>query len=223
MKYLELFNKLNEELSKNEPIPELFQDKKLGIFLLGVPGSGKSTFINNEILPKNRNFKSFSTDYVSLKFTGDPNVYFKRKKEDGKVKTATDVNLKYLENYMKSGQNFVFDTTGDNEQAIIDMNNLAVENGYDIIFITMLIEKSEAKRRNLFRGSKGGHLVDEDYIDMVYANQLYKTKRYMKELNYSNFYIVLIKGGKFKYYKHTGQEILKHKVDKYVPRKSSRI
>ena len=222
MKYLYLFNKLNEEISKNEPIPELHQKNKLGIFLLGVPGSGKSTFINNEILPKNKNFKSFSTDYVSLKFTGDPNVYFERDKENSKV-TATDVNLAYLENYMRSGQNFVFDTTGDNEKAIIKMNNLATEKGYNVIFITMLIEKSEAKRRNLFRGKKGGHLVDEDYIDSVYANQLQKTKKYMKELNYDNFYIVLIKGGKFKYLKHNGQEILRHKVDRYVPRRSSRI
>ena len=222
MKYLDFFNKLNEEISKNEPIPELNQKNKLGIFLLGLPGSGKSTFIKNEILPKNRNFKSFSTDYVSLKFTKDPNVYFIRDKEDGRV-TATDVNLSYLKNYIKSGQNFVFDTTGDNEKSIVEINNLAVENDYDIIFITMLIDKSEAKIRNIFRGEKGGHLVDEDYIDSVYANQLYKTKMYMKELNYDNFYIVLVKGRKYKYYKHTGFEILKHKVDKYVPIRNSRI
>lgn len=222
MKYLQLFNTINEEVSKNEPIPEFFQKNKLGIFLLGLPGSGKSTFINNEILPKNRNFKSFSTDYVSLKFTKDPNVYFK-KKINNKFKTATNINLTYLENYMSTGQNFVFDTTGGNEEAIIKMNNLAVKNDYDVIFITILIEKHEAKRRNIFRGTKGGHLVDDDYIDNLYANQLNKTKKYMKYLDYNNFYIILDKVGKFKYYKHTGSEILKHKVDKYVPRKSSRI
>lgn len=222
MKYLDLFNKLNEEISKNDPIPELYQKNKLGIFLLGLPGSGKSTFIKNKILPKNRNFKSFSTDDVSLKLTKDPSIYYVKKTDSGEV-TATDINLNYLKNYIKSGQNFVFDTTGDNEESIIEINNLAVENGYDIIFITMLIDKAEAKRRNLFRGEKGGHLVDEDYIDSVYANQLYKTKRYMKELNYDNFYIVLVKGRKYKYYKHSGFEILRHKVDKYVPRRSSRI
>jgi predicted ABC-type ATPase len=222
MRYLKSFNKLNEEVSKNEPIPELYQKNKLGIFLLGIPGSGKSTFIKNEIMTKNRNFKSFSTDYVSLKFTGDPNVFFERDKDGSKI-TATDVNLMYLENYMKSGQNFVFDTTGDNEEAIVKINKLALENGYNVIFIVMLIESSEAKKRNILRGEKGGHLVPDDYIEQVYNNQREKTKKYIKNLNYENFYVVLVKDRGFKYYKHTGNDLLVHKNDKYVPRKKSRI
>jgi predicted ABC-type ATPase len=210
MKYLELFNKLNEEISKNEPIPELNQKNKLGIILLGLPGSGKSTFIQNEIATKNKNFKSFSTDYVSHMFTKDPSEFHPK---------STKININYLKNYIETGQNFVYDTTGESEDLVREINKLATQNGYDIIFITMLIDKEEAKRRNITRGKSGGHLVDEDYIDLVYANQLYRTKNYISELNYENFYIVLVKGRKYKYFKHNGTEILKHKVDKYVPRR----
>ena len=42
---------INEEYSKNDPIPEINRMKeKLGIVLLGLPGSGKSTFANKFIV-----------------------------------------------------------------------------------------------------------------------------------------------------------------------------
>lgn len=67
---------ISEEVSKNDPIPEINRIKNgIGIILLGTPGSGKSTFINNFILPKNSSFKKFSTDDVSLLYTKDPNKY----------------------------------------------------------------------------------------------------------------------------------------------------
>jgi predicted ABC-type ATPase len=211
MKYLKLFNILNEEVSKNEPIPELYEKEKLGIILLGLPGSGKSTFIKNEIMTKNRNFKSFSTDYVSYMFTKSTSKFHP---------TSTNININYLKNYIETGQNFVYDTTGESEDLIREINKIATSNGYKIIFITMLIDKEEAKRRNILRGESGGHLVDDDYIDRVYSNQLERTKNYISDLNYDNFYIVLVKGRKYKYFKHTGSEILRHKVDRYVSRRS---
>ena len=65
-----------KENSKNSPIPELYQSNKLGIIMLGLPGSGKSTFAREVILPINRNIKIFSTDDVSLKFTKDVKKYY---------------------------------------------------------------------------------------------------------------------------------------------------
>ena len=46
MKVINNFNSfVNEEHSKNDPIPEINRmQEKLGIILLGLPGSGKSTF-----------------------------------------------------------------------------------------------------------------------------------------------------------------------------------
>ena len=77
MKYLKEFNSfLNEEWSKNEPIPEILDKPKgLAIFLIGAPGIGKSYFVDKFIHTKNQNIKDFSTDDVSLLFTKDPNEY----------------------------------------------------------------------------------------------------------------------------------------------------
>jgi predicted ABC-type ATPase len=207
--YLKSF-KINEEISKNEPILEVYEKNKLGIILLGIPGSGKSTFIKNEISNKNRNFKSFSTDYISKMFTKNPKDFHPG---------STEINLNYLKNYIQTGQNFIFDTTGENEEAIRGINNIASKAGYKIIFILMLIDKDIAKKRNILRGESGDHLVDEDYIDNVYANQLARTKTYINELNYDNFYIVLVKDRKYKYFKHLGDKLLRHKVDRYVSMK----
>jgi len=54
------------EHSKSDPIPELTWNKKgkTAIFLMGAPGSGKSTFLNNYVLPKLRNYKTFDPDII---------------------------------------------------------------------------------------------------------------------------------------------------------------
>lgn len=207
MRYLNIF-KINEEVSKNDPILEINQKEKTGIILLGIPGSGKSTFIKNEILRKNDNFKSFSTDYVSLKFTGGSEDYYQG---------SAEINIKYLKNYIETGQNFIYDTTGESEPFVREINKLANKNNYKLIFIVMLVDKETAKKRNILRGKTGGHQVDESYLELVYANQLLRTKNYLKDLDYDNFYIILSRDNKYKYFKHTGKSILRHKVDRYVP------
>lgn len=210
MRYLNDWNIFNESISKNHPIQELDIKEKLGIVLLGTPGSGKSTFIKNVILPINRNIKSFSTDDVSLRLSGDPKIYNKR---------ASRLNLSYLDNYIKTGQNFIYDTTGANQAAVFDVCKQAYKNGYRIIFILLLIDLETTKKFNIERGKMGGHEADDDYIDFVYNTQNQTTKNYIKTLKPENFYIVLNRGidKSYRYYKHTGKEILKRKIDKYIP------
>lgn len=198
---------LINENSKNSPIPEFFEKEKLGIILLGVPGSGKSTFARNVINKYQRNIKSFSTDDVSLKFTKDPGKYHRG---------SAELNIQYLLNYMNSGQNFVYDTTGANDKAVFDVFKSAKKNGYKVVFILMLIDLDTAKNQNLSRFKKGGHMADQEYIEFVYSRQLRTTKDFLKYLKPDSFYIVNNKNGKYKYFKHTGGEILKRKVDKYV-------
>lgn len=210
MKYLNNWDIFNESISKNHPIQELDIKEKLGIVLLGTPGSGKSTFTKNVILPINRNIKSFSTDDVSLRLSGDPKIYNKR---------ASRLNLSYLDNYIKTGQNFIYDTTGANQAAVFDVCKQAYKNGYRIIFILLLIDLETTKKFNIERGNVGGHEADDDYIDFVYNTQNQTTKKYIKTLKPENFYIVLNRGidKSYRYYKHTGKEILKRKIDKYIP------
>jgi predicted ABC-type ATPase len=200
---------INEEWSKNDPIPEITREsEKLGIILLGIPGSGKSTFANTYIKPHNRNIKTFSTDDVSLLFTKDSSKYHIG---------STELNLKYLDNYIQTGQNFVYDTTGSNQQGVFKVSKAARKVGYKLIFILLLTDLETAKRQNTMRGERGGHTADEDYIDFVYSMQRDTTRDYLKYLKPDGFYIVLKKEAGYKFMKFSPSgELLKRKVDKYV-------
>lgn len=199
---------INEEYSKNTPIPELINnEEKLGIILLGLPGSGKSTFAKDIIFKYQKNIKIFSTDDVSYKFTKDPNIYHKK---------SSKININYLNNYIKTGQNYVYDTTGVSRHNVFKIFNKSRENGYKVIFILILVDIESAKNQNINRYKSGGHKVDKEFIEYVYSEQLSTTKEFLN-LNPDSFYIVNNKSGKYKYYKHTGNEILKRKVNKYIP------
>jgi len=66
--YIYKYEEFLLEHSKSDPIPELTWKKqgKTAIFLMGAPGSGKSTFVNNYILPKLRNYKVFDSDKLMM-------------------------------------------------------------------------------------------------------------------------------------------------------------
>jgi len=199
---------INEEWSKNDPIPELTREsEKLGIILLGVPGSGKSTFANTYIKPHNKNIKMFSTDDISLLFTKDSSKYHMG---------SSELNLKYLDNYIQTGQNFVYDTTGSNQQGVFKVSKTARKVGYKLIFILLLTDLETAKRQNMMRGQKGGHMADEDYIEFVYSMQRDTTRDYLKYLKPDGFYIVLKKEAGYKFMKFSPSGELKRKIDKYV-------
>ena len=209
MKVINNFNGfINEEYSKNDPIPEINRMKeKLGIVLLGLPGSGKSTFANRFIVPHNSNIKTFSTDDVSYLFTKDKSDYYKG---------ASELNITSLKHYMKSGQNFIYDTTGSNDINVFEITKDARKYGYKIMFILILIDVETAKAQNKKRGMTGGHTADDEYIDHVYSSQLQTTKSYLKYVKPDAFYVVLNKDGNYKYYKFDNGELKKRKVDKYV-------
>ena len=196
---------ITEEVSKNDPIPEVLRyPNALGIILLGTPGAGKSTFINNFIMPRNLKFKSFSTDDVSLMFTKDPQKYYQG---------SSDLNIERLLLFLKSGQNFIYDTTGAQDKNVFDIVKSSRKFGYKIIFIQVMVDIETAKRQNLQRN----RTVDEYYIDFVYSRQHQNMKDYSKLLNPDNYYIVYNLEGKYKYYQYKDGKMYKRKVDKYLP------
>lgn len=200
---------INEEVSKNDPIPEINRIKdKLGIILLGAPGSGKSTFINGFILPRNKNFKKFSTDDVSLLFTKDPKKYHPQ---------SSELNISMLLKYIEGGQNFIYDTTGTQDKNVFNICKKAKENDYKIVFIQIVVDLQTSKRQNIERGQKGGHIVDDDYIDFVYSRQNQNMMDYNKLLEPEAFYMVLNNSGSYKYFKLIDGKLHKRKVDKYIP------
>jgi predicted kinase len=236
MKFLKEYNQfILEEVSKNEPIPELIgTDRGLAIFLIGAPGIGKSYFVKNHIHTKNRNIKDFSTDDVSLLYTKDPNIYYKGREipEGGRTKNASELNLDRMKKFMETGQNFIYDTTGSGKEftdrgfehvkEIFDESKI---NGYKIIFIHLLSTLQTSIEQDKLRDRH----VDPHYIQWAYAKQQGgevdgikvdgNIQRY-KSLNPDAYYLVTSIDKKYKFYKFIDGKLAVRKNDKYVIKES---
>jgi predicted kinase len=209
MKYLSTYQHyIVNENSKNDPIPEITQGGKLGIILIGAPGIGKSTFAKNYITHKNQNIKIFSTDDVSLTLTKQHDVY---------RKGSSELNLKKLFMFMKSGGSFIYDTTGVKKQNVEVVTQTARDNGYNIIYVHLIGTLDLSIKQNLQRERN----VPEDVIKNIYAEQ-FTNMRYFSSLNPDTYYIVYNIDGKYKFMKYDGQKILKRKSDRYVESVDSR-
>lgn len=203
MIYLNSYNKfIILENSKNDPIPEINQGGKLGIVLIGAPGIGKSTFAKNYITHKNQNIKIFSTDDVSLTLTKQHDVY---------RRGSSELNLKKLFMFMKSGGSFIYDTTGVKKQNVENVTKEARDNGYNIVYVHLVGTLDLSLRQNLQRERN----VPEDVIKNIYSEQ-FTNMKYFSSLNPDTYYIVYNIDGKYKFMKYDGQKILKRKSDRYV-------
>jgi predicted kinase len=203
MIYLNSYNKfIILENSKNDPIPEINQGGKLGIVLIGAPGIGKSTFAKNYISHKNQNIKIFSTDDVSLTLTKQHDVY---------RRGSSELNLKKLFMFMKSGGSFIYDTTGVKKQNVENVTKEARDNGYNIIYMHLMGTLDLSIKQNLQRERN----VPENVIKNIYAEQ-FKNMKYFSSLNPDNYYIIYNIDGKYKFMKYDGKKLLKRKVDRYV-------
>jgi predicted kinase len=203
MKYLSTYQHyIVNENSKNDAIKEITQGGKLGIILIGSPGIGKSTFAKNFITHKNQNIKIFSTDDVSLTLTKQHNVY---------RRGASQLNLKKLFMFIKSGGSFIYDTTGVKRENVNEVTQTARDNGYNIIYIHLMGTLDLSLKQNLQRERN----VPEDVIKNIYAEQ-FKNIKYFSSLNPNTYYIVYNIDGKYKFMKYDGNKLLKRKNDRYV-------
>jgi predicted kinase len=236
MKFIKEYNQfIFEEVSKNEPIPEIIGiDRGLAIFLIGAPGIGKSYFVKNHIHTKNSNIKDFSTDDVSLLYTKDPNVYYRGKELPGGGRTpnASEMNLRKMEKFMETGQNFIYDTTGAGKEFtdkgfehIKEIFDKAKENKYKIIFIHLLSTLETSIKQDELRDRH----VDPHYIQWAYAKQQGgeidgqkvegNIQRY-KALNPDAYYLVTSIDKKYKFYKFIDGKLAIRKNDRYVIKES---
>ena len=236
MKFVKNYNGfIFEEVSKNEPIPEIIGiERGLAIFLIGAAGIGKSYFFSNHIQTKNSNIKYFSTDDVSLLYTKDTNVYYKGRETSGdyRTKNASELNLDKMSSFIETGQNFIYDTTGAGKEftdrgyehvtRIFDEAKLS---RYKIIFIHLLSTLQISLEQDKLRDRH----VDPHYIQWSYAKQQGgeidgqkvegNIQRY-KELGPDAYYLVTSIDKKYKFYKFIDGKLAVRKNDRYVVKES---
>ena len=236
MKFLKEYNQfILEEVSRNEPIPEIIGvDRGLAVFLIGAPGIGKSYFVTNHIHSKNPNIKDFSTDDVSLLYTKDPNIYYKGRElpEGGRTKNASELNLDRMDKFMETGQNLIYDTTGAGKEFtdrgfehIKEIYDKARDCGYKIVFIHLLSTLETSIEQDALRSRH----VDPHYIQWAYAKQQGgevdgqkvegNIQRY-KALNPDEYYLVTSIDQKYKFYKFIDGKLAVRKNDRYVLKES---
>ena len=221
------------ERSKNDPIPEVYINKKLAIFLIGAPASGKSHYIQSEILRKNVNFKIIDRDQKS-------DILTKHLSNVSKYKNRVDY-MKYkniltsrIETYpfirnlnrelemqfevsLHEGTNIIYDSTGNNKKLLTYLINKCNEFDYKIVFIHVLGKNLEWQlEQSKLRAAKTGRPVDEDYlIDLYKRSQSFI--KYYTNLNIDNYYVIWNRGinKKSKYYRVVDNIIFKKSGNKW--------
>jgi len=203
MKHLKTFETyLIQEYSKNDPIQELsVSTKPLAIFLMGAPASGKTTFIRNFIQTRRTDIKTFSSDDISLMFTKSPNV-----RHSG----SGELNLKRIDIFMQTGKSFIYDTTTSYSQEKVDVIEKSKENGYDVLFIAILVPLSVALKRNKERDRQ----ASEDFIRHSYETIWYNIKMH-KSLNPDSFYIITNLNNGYSFYKYVDGVLKKRSGSTY--------
>ena len=227
-------NFLIVELSKNTPIPEIVgmkSDDKTAFFVIGTPGSGKSTYVNDYVVPYMKNCKIFNADEISGFLAKNYDIFEDEDIEDeewnhfitnlrnygidydklrkiyplevlkkGKfnmfAKKTYDLLNKYIHNFIKSGNNFIYESTGKNTEFIEDIVKSARENDYNIVIIKIKCPSfEEGMLRNLQRNRSVPLKYQLDAYKKVADEKLYK------EINPDKYYVVLNMNNKFIYYK----------------------
>ena len=165
------------EHSKYDPIPELSWDKhgKTAIILMGIPGSGKSTFTKQFLIPKLKDYKIFDPDelMVKLQKIGKEPV---KKSPDEKSKKFDDI--KNVIKTINTAHNIPLELEDEEIRDIID-NNLYIDGAADILFKRLTKFAENNKHSDLIFDTTGN---DYDKIGQV-----------VELLRFSDYKIIFIK------------------------------
>ena len=226
------------EVSRNDPIPEITRDQKnLAIFLIGPPASGKTTFFDSFIEPKQKFITRYSTDKLSkIRRNWDPEHQDKPK---GKyIKGTSKFTEQLIQNHVKTGENFVWDTARNRVRDLKDLVDIAKDAGYKILFIYKLTQAKTALSnlisRNLEKSQPntdirwamgkyaGKELADrsrEDRAETLGTGlNTDKAQKMMKKISVFNpdgFYLVLDLGYEVEYIDENGEKKIRTEYDRF--------
>lgn len=159
--------------------PEAATHKRTGklIIIGGLPGSGKSTLVEQEA----RNYPGAVIINRDDERTAVAGARYHESKPDSKVESSVAITLeKRTIKALRDGGVVIDDNTNLNAQFLGPLVQIAKDYGAEVEIRFLDVPIEEAKRRNAQRGASGGRLVPEFVIDRM-AKKAYSADGHIKD------------------------------------------
>ena len=128
--------------------------------VVGLPGSGKSTYATNFI--KDKDIEYLSSDELRAKFGSGETDQTCTNQVFGHIKRKVD-------EFLKDGKNVLVDATNVNRKERSDYINTTKKYGTKIVAIVFKMDRQGLIDRNKKRGEQGGRVVPTFVIDKMLA------------------------------------------------------
>jgi predicted kinase len=127
---------------------------------VGLPGSGKSTYVKNFI--KDKDIEYLSSDSLRA-------VYGKSEEDQTVTPLVFGHIKKKVDELLKDGKNVLVDATSVNRKERSDYINTAKKYGAKVVAIVFKMDRQGLIDRNKKRGEQGGRVVPDFVIDKMLA------------------------------------------------------
>ena len=125
---------------------------------VGLPGSGKSTYVKNFI--KDKDIEYLSSDSLRA-------VYGKSEEDQTVTPLVFGHIKKKVDEFLKDGKNVLVDATSVNRKERSDYINTAKKYGAKVVAIVFKMDRQGLIDRNKKRGEQGGRVVPDFVIDKM--------------------------------------------------------
>jgi len=152
------------------------------IFLVGVPGAGKST-ITAQLLREYPDAVVVNRDDLRTAVAG---AKYHNGSPDKKVESQVTVEADRMTvEALRAGKTIINDNTNTNPKFLFKGIQQALNYGASVDIRTIDVPLAEAKRRNALRGASGGRLVPDSVIDRMGQN-VYSADGHIKDVVFND-------------------------------------